>query len=384
MTTLDTIYFPDTILRAQHQFALSLFFSTIHILHPVETEESKEGDSKSFAEGRSFMDRGFCQTHTPSPLRADRDRFLHLLHDIQNRKDHFVEQLQYLSLASLSTTERQHEGSKQTIISSLLHGVDQKTGDQDEQNRQALWQARLVLKIAEFLDQEEDDLAQQLAAIDDREIALFRDLQGEITEAGEGDKIGEDPFTEILALRQKMNQPRPGTINQRLRAWNRLYLSEPAPKIIPLWTASRPEVADMLVEHYEKECALSPIHLLHLELPSHSTGAEEERAEKIPAFIKATQSCQQALADIFHALVQDTTPTTPLPAQLLSTMESWGNDWNTAVNDFFPAHDYGRAGLSFSLLPTMPLDSLLRQMSGRKITAPLTLGLLAVYESPVR
>lgn len=384
MTTLDTLYFPDTTLRAQQQFSLSLFFSTIHLLHPVETEESKEGDSKSLAEGRPFMDRGYCQAHTPSPLGSDRDRFLHLLHDIQNRKDHFVEQLQYLSLASLSTTERQHESSGQAIISSLLHGSDQKTGDQDEQNRQALWQARLVLKIAEFLDQEEDELAQQLAAIDDREIALFRDLQGEITEAGEGDKICDDPFTEILALRQKMNQPRPGMINKQLRAWSRLYLSETTPKTIPLWTASRPEAADLLVEHYEKECALSPIHLLHLELPGHSTGAEEEMAEKIPAFIKATQSCQQALADIFQALVQETTPTPPLPAQLLSTIESWENDWNTAVNDFFPAHDYGRAGLSFSLLPTMPLDSLLRQMSGRKITAPLTHGLLAVYESPVR
>ena len=124
---------------------------------------------------------------------GDRDRFLHLLHDIRNKKDAYVEQLSYLTLASLSAPTSRGDSSKQAILSSLFQGVEQGSDARTEQDRLALWQARLVLKIAEILDREEEELAWQLATIDDQEIALFRRLQGEIKKSGEGEIVEEDP-----------------------------------------------------------------------------------------------------------------------------------------------------------------------------------------------
>ena len=202
MNTFDTLYFPDTVLPLYQQFPLALFFNTIHLLQPVEAKED-ENDS-SDPGSYPFTEKGFCQVHTPSKLGVDRDRFLHLLHDIRNKKDAYVEQLSYLTLASLSAPASRGDNSKQAILSSLLQGMEQDTDARDEQERLALWQARLVLKIAEILDQEEEELALQLAAIDDREIDLFRTLQGEILESGEGDEVVEDPFQELLELKQKL------------------------------------------------------------------------------------------------------------------------------------------------------------------------------------
>jgi len=124
MNTFDTLYFPDTVLPAHQQFPLAFFFSAIHLLQPVEPGGESDTDQSSATGSYPFMETGFCQVHTPSPLGADRDRFLHLLHDIRTKKDNYVEQLSYLSLTSLSAPATRGDQSKQTIISSLLQGMD--------------------------------------------------------------------------------------------------------------------------------------------------------------------------------------------------------------------------------------------------------------------
>ena len=314
------------------------------------------------------METGFCQVHTPSRLGTDRDRFLHLVHDIKNRKDNYVEQLSYLSIASLSEQPRQGDPSKQTIISSLLQGMDQADDAHDEQERLALWQARLVLSIAEILDREEEELARQLAAIDDREIALFRSLQGEITESGDENESAEDPFQDLLELRQKLNQPRPGMIKNRLRAWSRLYLSGPLPEL-PLWTTCRQEAADILFEQYEKECGQAPLPLLQLELPAMFNGDLATEAERVQQFKDATQSHVHALAEALNKVIASEIADKGDPALLLPQAEAWRETWNATLESFFPAGEYGRMTLNLSLLAGMPLPTLINESHGPAATS---------------
>jgi hypothetical protein len=378
MTTLDALYFPDTVLLTQQFFPFTLFLKAIHLLQPVEADEKKGIDAPTLSGSHPFMESEFCQVHTPSRLGVDRERFLHLLNDIRNRKDSFVEQLHYLSLAALSAPDHHSESSKQTIISSLLHGIDQENEHRDEQNRLALWQARLVLKIAEFLDQEEDELARQLASIDDKEIALFRSLQGEMNEAGEEDEDYEDPFTEVLELRQKLHQPRPGMIKNRLRAWIRLYLSGPAPKEFPLWITSRQEAADILLEQYETECGCLPIRFLRIKLPSPYNGSENEIKDTLLTFREASQAQRKELSDIFDILIEEKTIADTLPTHLLSRIALWEEEWDSKFRNFFPDNHRGRTGLTFYLLPGMSLASLISKMNGVQTTMPFSNGLLAV------
>jgi len=360
MNTLDTLVFPDTILPAYRQFPLALFFNSLHLLQPVERDETDNRDRSPAADSYPFMETGFCQVHTPSRLGTDRERFLHLVNDIRDRKDNYVEQLSYLSLASLSEQTGHGDPSKQTIISSLLDGMDRNDAPSDEQERLALWQARLVLSIAEILDREEEELARQLAAIDDREIALFRSLQGEIAESGEENGPAEDPFQELLELRQKLNQPRPGMIKNRLRAWSRLYLSGPLPEPA-LWTTCRQEAADILLEQYEQECGQAPLPLLQLELPARFHGDPGREAELVQQFRAGMQPHLHALAEALDRLAKSEIAAPDAPALLLPQAEEWRNAWNTKLEAVFPAGQYGRMTLHLSLLAGMPLPALINE-----------------------
>jgi len=380
MNTFDTLYFPDTVLPAHQQFSLALFFSAIHLLQPVEPDGGTGADPSSAPGSYPFMETGFCQVHTPSPLGADRDRFLHLLHDIRSRKDNYVEQLSYLSLASMSAPATRGNQSKQTIMSSLLQGIDQKNDPQDEEARQALWQARLVLSIAEILDREEEELALQLATIDDQEIALFRHLQGEIRESGEEDAVIEDPFQELLELRQKMNQPRPGMIKNRIRAWSRLYLSGPLPQEFTIWTTCRQEAADILLEQYEKECGQAPVVILHIDLPAGFEGDETEMAEKIAKFKEGMQPQMDELTAALAKLAQSESPVMDAATPLLPQAEQWQDNWNTTLESCFPADQYGRTPLSIYLLAGMPCSELVGQTHETNPAQIIRHGLLAVCE----
>jgi len=177
MKTLETFYFPDTAILTERQFPLFLLFGKIHILAPVEDHfpsTTKKLDT--------FMDSRFCQVHTPHPLGEDRQRFLYLINDIQNRKDDYAAQLSNITLASMSDQKGTGDEAKYQIVSSLLgrHSADKK--DRNEQQMDLLWQARLVLKIGEMLDQEEEEVARSLVHLDESEADLFERLKGENAE----------------------------------------------------------------------------------------------------------------------------------------------------------------------------------------------------------
>lgn len=367
MNTFDTLYFPDTVLPLYQQLPLALFFNTIHLLQPVEAKE--DSDEPSDSGSYPFTEMGFCQVHTPSRLGVDRDRFLQLIHDIRNKKDAYVEQLSYLTLASLSAPATRGDNSKQAILSSLFHGMEQQDTDaRDEQVRLALWQARLVLKIAEILDQEEEELALQLATIDDREIALFRSLQGEISESGEGDEAVEDPFQELLELKQKMSQPRPGMIRNRLRAWNRLYLSGPVPVNPWLWTTRRQEAADILLEQYEKESGQAPLSLLQIELPARFSQEDTDVIREVEKFRTEMQPHFQEMAEVLGKLVMTEIPIVSDPALLVPQAETWQETWSSRLESFFPASQYGRTPLTIYLLAETYLPALIGEKQGQEMT----------------
>lgn len=361
MNILDTLCFPDTVLSPSGRLSLAVLFDSLHLLQPVEAEtDSVQEPPLHSANGYPFMETEFCQVHTPSKLGGDRERFLHLLHDIQNRKDNYVEQLSYLSLASFSERAGQGDGQRHTIISSLLQGVKPDVAETgDGLDRESLWQARLVLKIAEQLDREEEELTRQMAVIDDREIALFRNLQGELKESGDGDGVEEDPFRELLELRQKMNLPRPGMMKNRLRAWSRLYRSGELPQALPVWTTRRQEVAEIVLDQYEQECKKLPIRLLALKLPARFETDLQDELQGVTEFRALLQPLRQKLAESLTPLMEQPLPADSDPEALAPWAGAWAEEWASGLEVSFPASEYGRVGLTLYLLPGMLLSTLM-------------------------
>ena len=352
MDTLETLYFPDTVIATDGQSPLFLFFTPVHFLQPVETDESDDStDGPAIRSTDTFMDTGFCQGHTPVPLDADRDRFLHLVHDIEKRKDDYAAQLSALTIASMSAPKKRDEETGFAIVSSLLGGLDTNETEKTAAQQAELWQARLVLAIGEILDREEEEIADALSLLDKSKTDLFARLLGK-------DEEEEDaPFTDLAQLKEKIDLPRPGMTKNRLKAWLSLYRAGRLPHWW-LWTTTRPEAADILLEMYEKKSGRAALPLLQLELPA-ATGIElQDHMNKITAFRKEAGPLTARIAGEFNRIIQLDLAAALEPNAILPEGKAWGEQWATLLEAHFPAELYGRTPFCFHLLCNLPLPEL--------------------------
>ncbi len=357
MQTLNCLYFPETILPLHLRGCLLLLPDTLHFLQPVEPAENTET-----ADCDLFTEQGICQAHTPSPLGKDRERFLALLHDIETRKDSYTEQLSGITLANLSAKKDNSEKSHQTIMATLLdgQGLSQQTVS-DETLQEQLWQARLVLSLAETLDKEEADLAMTLADIDSDELSLFQDLKGEMD--GETADDEANPFADLQAIKAKMGQPRPGAMKKRFQAWKTLYASGTLPEDFWFAATTDEEAAELLSAEYETQSGRTTAPLLLLDLPGHIHLEAKDNRDQIQQFRKETK---QLRADITSKLTEIVSmPHMNLidPIALLPDAGILARDWNEIIDYRFPAEKFGRRSLDLQLLANIGMDTLFNAQS---------------------
>ena len=312
-----------------------LLFRPISLLLPVEPPEQADSTADIFTA------QAFCQAITPCPLGADRQRFLHLIADIKNRKDDYAAQLSALTMAAMSRNGQAE--SEQSIITTLLGGhrlAEKVNPDDDRQAR--LWQARLVLKIAEILDQEEEDLGKQLALLDDQQDDLFKRLHGQLEADDE-----ENLLAELQQLRQKMNSPDRKAVRNRLNAWKQLFLLGEVPDL-PIWLTTMAEAADVLLEdlpgangnmsRFGSIASIAP--LCTLALPAHIGWTEEAALPRIESFRSQAETTLVNLAEALAELDQ-------------TKLTSQAEKWQTEIDQAFPAATYGRSQLRiYDLRPT--------------------------------
>jgi hypothetical protein len=343
MGTLDTLYFPDTILAAACQSPLFFLFGTVHYLQPVETDAPQDGKQSD-----TFMDHAFCQAHTPAPLGPDRDRFLRLVADIRLRKDDYAAQLSSLAIASLSAARNGEENSQTAILSTLTGGVPDQESQKLAARRAELWQARLVLAMAEILDREEEEITLALNLLDKSKADLFNRLLGK-EEGFEEDAA----FTDLALLQERVNLPRPEMMNTRLKAWLSLYRAGAPSGLV--WTTSRREAADIIFEMHEKKTGRAAILLWEVELPAASDF--EPTADEILRFRMAAEPLTTRIAETFNGLVLEEPPE-DVPAGLLQEKEAWNQEWASLLETHFPKERSGRTPCRFYLLPGISLPEL--------------------------
>ena len=322
------------------------------------------------------MEQGRCQAHTPAPLGKDRERFLALLHDIETRKDSYAEQLSGITLANLSDQKDNSEKSHQTIMTSLLdgQGITKQTVT-DETLQEQLWQARLVLSLAETLDKEEADLAMILADIDSDEISLFDNLKGEMD--GETAEDETNPFAELQAIKAKMGQPRPGAMKKRFQAWKTLYASGTLPEDFWFLTTTDEEAAELLCTEYETQSGKTTAPLLLLDLPGNISLEAKDNRDQIERFRKETE---QLRADIISKLTDIVSmPHLNLidPVALLPDAGILARDWNEIIDYHFPVEQFGRRSLDLQFLANIGMDTLFKAQPDSEQTG-LKHGVLAI------
>ncbi len=352
MQSLNSLYFPETVLPHHLRNTLLLLPDSLHFLQPVEENDSTSTDL--------FMEKRICQAHTPSPLGKDRDRFLGLIHEIQEQKSSNAEQFSSLTLAHLSEEMQRGDQNYRSIRTNLQGGSAIPDSITDEANNaERLWQNRLVLALAEILDKEEAELAENFSNIDSSEMDLFQALKGEIdAEAGTEE---EDPFAELTRIRSKLSQQRPGTIKRRLQAWKSFYASGKLAEEFWLWITANEEAGEMLISHYEAVSTRVSVPLLRLNIPEHMLMREQDALEAIQHFHKETTEIRKQIVEKLHNIVKQSHLDLVDPIALLPDAGVLSRDWNDQIEYYFPESKFGCKVLDLQFLANISLSQLVRK-----------------------
>jgi hypothetical protein len=373
MQSLNSLYFPETVLPRHLRNCLLLLPDTLHFLQSVEPDSQATDES---TDSDLFMEQGICQVHTPSLLGKDRERFVGLIRGIRQQKASMAEQLSALTLAHLSQEQNSGEHNHHAIMASLLDGQlpDQSNSDNDG-HEAALWQARLVLTLAEILDKEEAELAIQLSDIDSNELDLFQELKGE---EESGTDAEENPFAELLRIKAKLSQPRPGTVKRRLQAWTTLYASGTLPENFWFWMTGLEEAAELLINRYESRSNRVAVPLLLLNLPEQIYMRDEDALQSIRSFQKKATPIRRAITEKLTAIVNQGHLNLVDPVALFPDAGVLARDWNDLVEYSFPEERFGRQKLDFQFLANISLDQLVRDETADEQKDSLCHGIVAL------
>lgn len=370
MNSSETLYFPDTAIFSERQVPLFLLFPVVNIVTPVEGDIETSGD-----EAANLMTGPFCHLHTPHPLGEDRDRFLYLINDIKNRKDDYAAQLSHITLASMSAGE-QGDDAGHRILSTLVgrsrqegSGAAQSEQARDEAGQEALWQARLVLKIGEMLDMEEEEVARALAFLEDSETELFDKLRGEGNDEADIEEIRGD----LEKIAAKLDKPKTEAIAKRLLAWKKLTEGVALPDC-SVWATTRVEAADILSENHEKQHGEEPRHIATIFLPAALPGREKPLVEELPLFHAATE---EYLAPLVQTVLKSTEAGSSEASGEPALTEATAT-WQVMLDSRYPKDIHGRVEVRFTCFRSALANYLCKRKvqqpaEGAKVLATLTI-----------
>lgn len=349
MTTLRAIHFPETILSPQDVMAQLLLFDTISYITPTATEDEPNP---------------LCPTYDPAPLGEDAVRFGQLLGELKGNETAFYQgQMSRLALEYLETRD---DNTVREIIGSI-HG-QQKTSTPAEQNKDAekLWKARLLLKLAEIKQREEQEIQQSLQRIKDAQQNMLGDLKG------------EDEFQDLFhSLANILPNQTPVRVESLIKSWGKLF-GEGTEDFFILHCFS-PEAAAPYLEVSESITGKRPVRLVRLPLPDCSVDPEEFLTKK-EQWLQAGDPWLTELKTALHQVAER-----GLDAVPLATFTKLAGQWTSQVDraEFWPSpaatKECGPPALELYLLgdTILPLTATLCNLKNKTDHSPMKHGLLA-------
>lgn len=358
MNSFDTLLFPDTNIYTETYYPLLLFCSPLHYLQPIEPGP----ESDVYHESNLFLESGLCQGHTSVAPGNDSDRFSSLIRTILKRKDHYATQPGALAKGSISDGDGAN-------LSSLLreHSLEHTT----TQAELELWQARLLLAIADIYDFDEKALREELHLLSEDEIAMLRSLPEENGLNG-GSTYGEvEDILQLLEKSQKINT------KKRFEAWLCLLRNQALPSI-KLWLASSRDSGDLIFQKYKAAGNGDAVPLLKLALPAHISASGKYVVKQIETFQQATNRIHQGLVADFEKIATSVSYLHGSRESLLPFGTDWAEQWEFALDDYFPPSNNGRKSITFYLLPEQPVAQLLFPETVNTIGNQYAHGLLGI------
>jgi len=320
MKPTTALYFPETIARNRQFRQLLLFLDGLR--HYLPCEESATPDSP-------LVQAGLLEQHLPLPLGDDLDSFKRLIADITAQGSAFYGSC--LSAISNSAAGDIDEAS----IWKIIEGMSSKNRDQDPKRADTLLQARLLLRLFEINQQEEEEIDQEIDRLQEKNRALIEALKGGSA------ALDIDP----AVFRTQESQER---LKRRFRAWGHLFMADKTP---PPWllAGENQEILEEMQECLPLTAQRDPFMELTLALPPEADSHEgyinfraklhEETAPWRSALLKGLRQC----AASGRAVIES------------ADIAKWNDSQATNGKD--------SATLGFYILP-QPLPELLRQTCG--------------------
>lgn len=340
MNTETVCIFPDIVPRAEILFPLVQVFGPIVYLRPVEDDNPSFDDLSAMC--KELVASQHISYTCPAPLGKHRDRFLALIHDLQNRRDDYAGQLSQLSLAGLG--KKKSDETKTSIIGALLKqsGLDDP---KEEQRSMILWQARLLLKLGEFYDREQKDLQKNLRRIAALEQGILVQLR----------KAHEQPFSLTKSL-SSGGESSDGQQRLRLKAWSRLFGQSKEEIPFSTFVTANRDAVELLLEQYAGDTSSQVSPLLTLELPG---GSETENfSQQVTAF-------QNDAEDLFQILNQLLASPDEAEANQKKMLEGPESNWTKLINTHYPESSDSRCTLTLYRLKGVTAKSLFLESFGR-------------------
>lgn len=247
MKILSGLYFPGTRLPEDSLYSLLCLLDRVDFYQVVEGKEADPpgNDGAAYWRGQVVL-----------PLGKDRDRFLAMIRDIKSHAADFYGS--YLSALSDNALVDRDESSVWQLVANL-HGENNQS-DHDPVLTEKIWQARMVLQLAEILADERAELVDALAEFGRREQAVLDALKGEFDEPAEGEGLMR---TADLGVARG-----PDGVQTRhlLKAWSTLFLMDANEH--PLMVTDSLDSAEIIFDAWEELSGGKPQLLVEVAMPS--------------------------------------------------------------------------------------------------------------------
>lgn len=347
MNNLSALYFPETGIVNELTRDLLIFFETLSFYNI--TESSPQTDQKI------FFDKKLCINRNPIALGDDLPRFQQLLHDLKGHENEYYGG--YLSSLSAGFSQDRDEASVWQLVSRMMKGAAKSEIDNVE--TKIVWQAMLLLKLAEMLTQEEQEVSQGLRSIANQQEQLLKNLKGDDRE------IDDLKFPAFDV--QFPSQPPPINVEQLTKAWGQLFVRDNAKKLPAILATAQQDAASLLLDTYEEIFDKKPLLLCSLEVPDLRSVHDKDYIEKRKLFQEAAQEQIKSFSKIFTRIANDKTPK-PISADSLDVLEKNSNLWFDNLIDCFGKQAHAMRHLNFFLLEGCSLFSLFQKICREKDT----------------
>ncbi len=323
MNLLRGLYFPATGLNKELFRSLRGLFDRIdfYLVSEEEPEDRGKGAGADGWQGKAVL-----------PLADDQQRFMAMVKDVRTHAGEYYEGC----LAGLSDRSQvdPSESSVWKLVASL-HG-EAAEPDQDPALVEKQWQARLLLKLAEIVAAEQEEIDRGLANFRQKEEALFSSLKGELEGSAEVAGVfavsGPDTGSRADPTRAK----------HLLAAWGVFLASDPRRHDF-LFTDNE-DAAAALFNTWEELCQDPPQLLTELAVPGPGSDSGPE-----PAGL--------AIAGALNALLAGEGADDP--GELAAAAAEWQKQSTAAGGD--------QGILAVYLLQGVALEKLWPRVSGMKV-----------------